>query len=226
VQIILVRHGQPAWMPDGRAVANPELTELGHRQARLMGEYLAGWDLDEIWVSPLVRAQQTAAPLAEATGLMPQTYDWLAEARPPNMEGLDANKLREIFGGTRQRSVAEWWKGHLDGEPLDDFVARVSGGLDGILGERGGSLDDSVRPPLWRDIPKGTKVAVVCHAGTTAAAMSHLLGLEQVPWAWERFYAQHASVTTLRTVALAQGLIFSLRGFSLTEHLPPEAVTI
>ena len=60
MRLILIRHAQPAWIERGRMVGNPVLTELGGRQAR----QLAGrsWpDIDELWVSELRRARETAA---------------------------------------------------------------------------------------------------------------------------------------------------------------------
>ena len=41
MEIVLVRHGQPEWVRDGRNVVDPPLTELGHRQAEAMAERLA-----------------------------------------------------------------------------------------------------------------------------------------------------------------------------------------
>ena len=57
------------------------------------------------------------------------------------------------------------------------------------------------------------------HAGTTGAAVSHLLGLPQVPWAWERLSVGHATATRLRTVPIADGAIFSLRSLGDGAHL-------
>ena len=226
MEIFLVRHGQPAWVDHGRASADPKLTELGHRQAAAVARELASTGIDEIWVSPLRRAQQTAAPIAEMTGQRPVVLDWLAEARPPSMEGLDVDAVRDIFRGTRRRSTEQWWTGYLDGEPMRAFVERVARGLDELLSARGAHLDRAVSPPLWRNVPRGGRLLIVSHAGTTGAALSHLLGLPQVPWAWERFYPQHASVTRLKTVAVADGVIFSLRLFSGTAHLTPQDVSM
>ena len=39
VEILFVRHGEPAWMPDGFARNDPGLTELGRRQAELLADH-------------------------------------------------------------------------------------------------------------------------------------------------------------------------------------------
>ena len=65
-----MRHGEPEWVRDGLNVDNPPLTERGHRQAERVAEALTREVFDEIWVSPLVRAQQTAAPLLADRGIV------------------------------------------------------------------------------------------------------------------------------------------------------------
>ncbi|MED6337342.1 MAG: histidine phosphatase family protein, partial [Actinomycetota bacterium] len=62
MEIVLVRHGQPEWVKGGLNVVDPPLTDLGHRQAERLADVLEGESFDEILVSPLTRARQTAAP--------------------------------------------------------------------------------------------------------------------------------------------------------------------
>ena len=74
MELILVRHGQPAWTtPDGKGRNDPGLTDLGHDQAKRAADRLADTedlpgrgDVDRLFVSPAVRAQETAAPIAAA----------------------------------------------------------------------------------------------------------------------------------------------------------------
>jgi serine/threonine-protein phosphatase PGAM5 len=49
----------------GAADAFGELTEIGHRQAGLLGERLAGLPVDAVWHSPLPRAAATARVIGE-----------------------------------------------------------------------------------------------------------------------------------------------------------------
>jgi broad specificity phosphatase PhoE len=83
VEIVFVRHAQPAWDRDGFGVADPDLTELGLEQARHAGDRFLGVEADELLVSPLRRAQQTAEPIAKALGIEPTTVDWLSEIAAP-----------------------------------------------------------------------------------------------------------------------------------------------
>ena len=57
MEIVLVRHGQPEWIRDDLNVDNPPLTSLGFEHAQHVAQALTGEHFDEIWVSPLVRAQ-------------------------------------------------------------------------------------------------------------------------------------------------------------------------
>ena len=58
--IVLIRHGQTTTNAKGLLVgrSNPELTELGERQARALRPLLGG--VQEVWTSPLERARATA----------------------------------------------------------------------------------------------------------------------------------------------------------------------
>ena len=97
MEVLFVRHGQPQWERDGWAVDDPPLTELGRRQAEALADQLAEVEIDEILVSPLVRAQQTAAPLLERLGRQAETLPWLAEIGAPRWDGTPTEVVERIF---------------------------------------------------------------------------------------------------------------------------------
>ena len=72
-QVYFVRHGQTVWNVENKicGVTDSPLTELGHEQARLLGEKIReeGIRPDEILYSPLSRARDTALEIAAVTGL-------------------------------------------------------------------------------------------------------------------------------------------------------------
>ena len=78
MQLFLIRHGQPAWVDDGINYDNPVLTDIGRRQAELTAQRVADLDVDHLLVSPLVRAQETAAPIAAALGVEVEIDDFQA----------------------------------------------------------------------------------------------------------------------------------------------------
>lgn len=63
LELYMIRHGQSAGNA-GDDVPDPPLTDKGHRQAELLGEYFAMLPLDHILVSGLRRALQTATEVA------------------------------------------------------------------------------------------------------------------------------------------------------------------
>jgi hypothetical protein len=66
--LILIRHGETAWNRELRfqGHADVPLNDIGHEQARRLGLRLAGETVQHILSSDLMRAQQTAAPAAQA----------------------------------------------------------------------------------------------------------------------------------------------------------------
>jgi broad specificity phosphatase PhoE len=68
--IYLVRHGEKAAVGQ-----DPELTPRGQERARHVAAILHRAGITAIFSTPTVRTQQTAAPLAQQTGLNVQLYD-------------------------------------------------------------------------------------------------------------------------------------------------------
>jgi broad specificity phosphatase PhoE len=197
---------------------------VGRRQADHVGDALGGRRVDRLLVSPLVRAQQTAEPAAKALGLEPETLPWLAEIASPAWDGTPSETVEAIFAEARAKPLDDQWDGLPGGESFRDFHRRVTGGLVGLLNELGCERLTEF-PPLWRVDDPGPCVVIVAHAGTDAVCLGHLLGIEAVPWEWERFVSFHASVSVVRPMPIADAHSFSLFRFSDTSHLPEHLQT-
>ncbi len=218
MQFTLIRHGQPEWRHEGRNVTNPPLTETGRKQAELTARRLAGETFDHMLVSPLIRAQQTAAPIAAALAMEAETLPWLAEIGQPKWDGTTIDVM-EVFLAARQRPPAEHWNALEDGESFTDFSNRVSSGLREYLESHGVSrIDDEY--PIFSDVIPEAKVLIVAHAGTNSVLVTSLLGIPSMPWEWERFQMNHSSITRLVPIGLSGGHGFGLRSSSDTTHLP------
>lgn len=218
MEIVLIRHGEPEWVRDGLAVVDPPLTERGHRQAERLADYLSDERFDEVLVSPLVRARQTASPLLAALGVAEVIDPWLEEIRDPMWHGSPAEKAAEAYAELKGRPAEERWRGLEGGESIRDFVGRIRAGASSFLADRG-VLRSEADLPVWQIAEPGARIALVAHAGTNSVTIGHLLGLEPTPWEWDRFVLGHTSVSRVEALALEDGYTFSLTKLSDLEHL-------
>jgi 2,3-bisphosphoglycerate-dependent phosphoglycerate mutase len=220
MEIVLVRHAEPEWVRDGLQVENPPLTERGHRQAERLGAMLADESFDEVFVSPLVRARQTAAPILERLGHREVIDNWLEEIRDPGWHGSPAEKAEQAYREMRERPIEHRWSGLDGGEPVRDFTDRIRLGASMFLAERGVERVEHDLP-VWKVTDPGDRILLVAHAGTNSVVICHLLGLEPTPWEWDRFVLGHASVSRLEAIPVHEFYTFSLTKLSDTEHLVP-----
>ena len=224
MEIVLVRHAQPDWepLPAGRAVDDPGLTPLGAEQARLAAKALAGTEFDAYYASPLRRVALTAAPISTVLDREPEVASWLREIALPRMHGLPPAEVQRLFRDANARNLSEWWKGMEGGESFRHFYERVSSGIEGLLaGDHRVTIHEGSGHRLW-ELPESEKrILIVAHEGTNAVILSHLLGIEPVPWAWVRFSSAWAGISRLHTLRVAGGAIWSLESFNRTDHLIP-----
>jgi 2,3-bisphosphoglycerate-dependent phosphoglycerate mutase len=218
VEIVLVRHGEPEWVRDGLNVTDPPLTDRGLRQAEQLAEALGGEHFDEVLVSPLTRARQTAAPLLAALGRDEIVDPWLEEIRDPMWHGTPAEKAAEAYAELRGRAPELRWTGLDGGESVRDFVARIRVGAGRFLADRS-VVRREVDLPVWTIDEPGERIALFAHAGTNSVTIGHLLGLQATPWEWDRFVIGHASISRIEAMPLDDGFTFCLSKLSDVEHL-------
>jgi broad specificity phosphatase PhoE len=224
VEIVLVRHAQPDWEPEGKSVDEPGLTPLGREQARLTAKALEGRHFDAYYASPLLRVAQTAAPISEMLGMEPTVASWLREFQLPSMQGLPPKEVQRLFRDANERELSQWWEGMEGGESFRHFYERVSSGIEGLLsGDHRVTIHENAGHRLWQLPERAERILIVAHEGTNAVLLSHLLGIEPVPWAWVRFSSAWTGISQLHTLAVAGGGIWALESFNRTEHLAPLA---
>ncbi|MGH8915189.1 MAG: histidine phosphatase family protein [Acidimicrobiia bacterium] len=223
----LVRHGQPDWTPDRIARNDPDLTDLGREQARLVARRLARLEqVDELWVSSMNRAVQTAAPVSDELSIATEVYGWLQEINnPPGWDGSPADEIERLLRESSFRTREELWDGLPGGESFRDFHQRVVTGLEKTLGAHGIFPMRADKRDLWDLDDPEKRMIIVAHAGTNAVVLGHLLGLEPVPWEWERFHQPHSGVSRLTMTRISTGWGFSLRQFGDVSHLEEGMVT-
>jgi probable phosphoglycerate mutase len=156
IEILLVRHGasqaavegQPFELLEGQA--DPPLSPEGEQQAQGVAAFLADQPLQALFITPLCRTAQTAAPIAEATGLEPVVIEELREVHLGDLDGgafriaLHAGDpvVREVFAQER-------WDVIPGAERMEDLAERTRAGIERIVA--------SVEP--------GATVAAVVHGG-------------------------------------------------------------
>jgi len=227
VELIFIRHGEPAWSVEGLSQPNPHLTAKGHRQAEHTAERLTSGRLrpTEILVSPTNRSIETAEPIAASTGLRPTVIQDLEEIRMPDWSGELEDSVQRTFTEARGRLPEDWWDGMPGGESFHDFHDRIGRVMTKLLDERGARQGEADSSHVWDYTGAQQRIAIVAHGGTNSVALSFLLGIDPTPWEWERFILGHASLARVRLIPLAGGHVFSLRAFNDRDHLPPELRT-
>lgn len=121
--IYLVRHGD-VYNPDGvfyERIAGFRLSDLGHLQAKTLGDFLAQKNISVIYASPLERAQETASYI---------------QAHYPHLSVITDERLIEVSSvkrGQKQKDLTlERWNFYkpaytkLGGEKLSDIWKRMN----------------------------------------------------------------------------------------------------
>jgi probable phosphoglycerate mutase len=228
MDLILIRHGQPDWTPDSIARNDPFLTKLGVEQAERVAHRVSALDrVDEVWVSTMNRARQTAEPVYAKLGMEVESYGFLEEIKlPPSWDGAPADRVEQQLKEADLRSMDEMWDGLPEGESFRDFHKRVVEGLNETLAAHGIAPMTDEHRHLWTVDDPDKRVIIVSHAGTNAVVLGHLLGLEPVPWEWERFRQPHTGISRLTMSRISTGWTFSLRMLGDVTHLHPGMITV
>jgi broad specificity phosphatase PhoE len=220
LELVLVRHAEPEWEPGGRAVDEPGLSERGRRQAERAAQAIRELGpFDLVYMSPLRRVRETAEPILAALQQTAVVQSWLAELGLPSLEGRTTEEVARFFAETRARDLSHWWDGLPGGESFRHFYERVSAGVEGLLaGGHRLRIHEDGGHRIWQ-IPESGRVLILAHEGTNAVLISHLLGVDPVPWAAIRFTGAHTGIHRLRTTPIARGAVWVLERFNSTEHL-------
>lgn len=193
-EIVLVRHGasaaavpdEPFEMLEGHA--DPPLAPVGHDQARAMAERLASERAAGLFVTPLRRTQETAAPLAERLGLEPAVVPDLREVMLGDWEGgklrIHAAEGDPLFFRMLEE---ERWDVIPNAESMEAFAERVRRGLETIVEAVG---------------PDATAIAVV-HGGVIGELCRQATGSR--PFAF--VHADNCSISRLAVLSPDRWLV-------------------
>lgn len=137
-RLLLLRHGQTALSVERRysGRGNPELTELGTRQADAAARYLGDrGGVDAVVASPLQRAYDTAAAAAKALGRDVTVDDDVIETDFGAWEGLTFQEASERDPDLHRSWLRDTSVPPPGGESFDDVAARVLRAQKRIIAE-------------------------------------------------------------------------------------------
>jgi broad specificity phosphatase PhoE len=177
--VYCVRHGESTFNLEGRlqGQSDTRLSPLGQKHATAIADTLGRLEIDAVYASPLLRAKETAQPLADALKLPIVCDDRLKEINIGIFQGTLAADLGDHF----PQEAARWRSQDPDfripgGESRRDLMSRAKAAFDDIhaSGHR--------------------QVVVVAHGGVLAAAFKSLIG---VPAERNPFMLYNGSISML-----------------------------
>ncbi|MCD8327239.1 MAG: phosphoglycerate mutase family protein [Lachnospiraceae bacterium] len=217
MKIMIIRHGDPDYEHD-------TLTEKGWREARALADQLERLPMDAVYVSPLGRAKDTAAPTLERKGMEAVTCDWLREFWPRIHRGSEGPD-RIVWDWL----PAEWTQEEryfernrwMDTEVMEEggvgeSYRYVTESFDRALASHG-----YVREGAFYRVERANNDTIVffCHFGLESVLLSHLLNVSPMI-VWHGFCAAPTSVTVLRSEERREGsAYFRMSNFGDTSHL-------
>jgi 2,3-bisphosphoglycerate-dependent phosphoglycerate mutase len=200
-ELVLVRHGSSVWSADGDAALvggqhDPPISDEGRRQARAVARRLAEESLNGVFVTPLRRTAQTAAPLAEQLGVDPVVVPDLREVHLGDWEGEWNVRMARRDPLAREIFAAERWDVIPNAEPMEQFATRIRSGMEQVAGAIGADSSG----------------VVFLHAGVIAEVLRQATGSTGFAF----LYAENCSIS--RVLRLPSGR-WSLRSFNDVSHL-------
>jgi len=198
-ELILVRHGETAWNVKKvfRGRADVALDEVGIGQAELLGKYLANWQLEAVYSSPLRRALDTANMVARYQKTAVTTAEGLTDLDYGEWQSLSAREVKRLYP-----ALLNEWHSHPHrvkmpgGESLEDVRRRTVEAVDGILAKHSGNA------------------LLISHRVVIKVLVCHLLGLDN-----SHFWNIRQDVCGITVFDYMDGR-FVLTRHNDTSHLP------
>ena len=239
MELYFIRHGESAnnALTDAAdRVSDPPLTETGTEQAErvarclgdaslgsdelALGAYLqnrCGFTITRLFCSPMLRAMQTAAPIAKALGISPEVWMDVHEQGGIWLDHDDGRGSVGYPGLGRSEMVTQFPDYRLpDGIPEDGWWNRPQEAEHEWI-ER---ADRVARDLRGRYTGTEERVAIVTHGGFTNSMIHALLNNGEL----EEVYFSHQNTGITRIDIEEDGFV-RMRYLNRLEHLPRELVT-
>lgn len=195
MKIYFIRHGHPNYEKDC-------LTELGHLQAAAAAKRLKDSGIQKIFASDYGRAIETAEHTAKQLDLEIEKLDFIRElhwgTKTEEEIPFDGHPwfiADDMMAKGENIFDLNWTESdRFSSNILGEHVQRVSAGMDKWLETLGYEREGN----FYRVVGDNTDqtIAVFSHAGSSSAALAHLLGLA-FPWVLSAVRLEFTSVTVV-----------------------------
>lgn len=183
MDLVLIRHARPIRIEDAGGPADPALTELGHLQAQAMAALMGEEHFDALYVSPMLRARQTSAPLEQTLGIEASVVDGVQEYDSHESHYIPLEDLK---------ADKDKWRSYVAeqaGEDMSTFSATVVSSIEQLIGQH-----------------RGDRIGVICHGGVVNVWAAHVLGLKPAMF----FEPDYTSVSRFAAASSGQRSVVSL----------------
>ena len=221
MRLLMIRHGDPDYEKDS-------LTEQGVREARALAAYADRLRIDRAFVSPLGRAQRTAAFTLERLGMEAEVKDWLQEFPARVDLNRASGEVRAAYGNV-QKTEDGRFRGRIVWDIRPSYLSRHPEYLDREAWRNSEIARCSDLVPVYDEVirqwdaflaeqgyvrdgfgyraerPNRETIALFCHYGITSVLLSRLANISPfVPW--HSACTLPTSITEVATEERQQGI--------------------
>ena len=200
--IYYIRHGEPNYELDC-------LTELGKKQAEALSNCLVKIGFDEIFVSPVGRAKETAEPTLQKLNIKPQILEFLSEGKAWHYYAKDFDGTRFYWPyhypefvkyANSKRIVSlgnDWYKDEkLLKYNFEEGVLYFKENVHKFM-ETQGYIWDEDNNAYKRVNPKNKRIALFAHEGNSRAFVS---ALQNVPYPYVALHTELGHTCIIKIV--------------------------
>ncbi len=168
-KLLLLRHLQSQWNKENRFTGWTDipLSEEGIESAKEVAGKMAGFQIDKVYTSPLIRNRGTVSLILESLGKkdLPVVVDKaLDERNYGRLQGLNKNDIKRQYG---EEQVRLWRRGWNDAPPEGESLKDVYNRVVPFYEEH-----------IEKDLKSGKNVLVVASHNSLRALVKHL---ENIP---------------------------------------------
>lgn len=198
MDLYIFRHGRPVRQVVDEAedeAADPQLSDVGQRQAARTADYLRDHGIHHVVSSTMRRAHETAVPTAQMLGLDIERIDDLKESDHTSNVYVPLEEMSPDDPDTAHYFDLDSIEDHIFSEGIDVFEERVRRGFEHVIATN-----------------KGKRVAVFCHGMVIAVYLKTIVGMTDV-------LSMRPDYCGLTRVQASSTGVRSVRSFNETHHV-------